>query len=65
MIIIYANKNIKEQFEKEGLSYPYKKSAKRWGIRGSTALDDVSLELAEKNILRYLSDNGFIFIKEK
>ena len=62
MIKIFLDKDIKKQFEKEGLSYPYLKSTKKWGVRGSTLLDTNSLEKAEINILNYLSKQNLIKI---
>lgn len=60
MIKIYLDKNIKTQFEKEGLSYPYLKSTKKYGVRGSTLLDTKTIEEAERNILNYLSKENII-----
>jgi predicted DNA-binding protein (UPF0251 family) len=60
---IDLNKNIKEQFEKLGLSYPYLKSSKKYGIRGSTLLDSETLEEAERKIINYLINNNIITIR--
>jgi hypothetical protein len=60
MILIKTSENIKEQFEKEGLAYPYKKSSGKYGIRGSTLLDDNTLQGAEQKILNYLETKNRI-----
>jgi hypothetical protein len=60
MEIINKNKPIKEQFEKLGISYPYLKSNKKWGIKGSSMLDEITEELCLKRYLDYLKKNNLI-----
>ena len=64
MEIIDLNKSIKEQFEKIGFAYPYLKSSKKWGIKGSTLLDAPTLEEAERKFINYLLETGLIKIKK-
>lgn len=61
---IYRNKPIKEQFEKLGLAYPYLKSSKKWGLRGSCLLDKETEEACVEDFLEYLKEKGIIELEE-
>lgn len=61
---IDLSKNIKEQFEREGLAYPFQKSNKKWGLRRSSLLDRDTEEESVKAVLDYLSERGIIILKK-
>ena len=57
---IYKNQPIKEQLEKIGFAYPTLKANKKWGIRGSSLLDEKTEEGCLKRFLNYLNENNLI-----
>lgn len=63
MKVIYKNQDIKKQFEKEGLGYPFLKSSGKWGLRKSTLLDRNTEQESLEAVLRYLEERGIIIIK--
>jgi hypothetical protein len=60
MDTINKNQPIKEQFEKLGIAYPHLKSNKKYGLRGSSLLDDDTEEGCLKKYLAYLENNNVI-----
>ena len=62
MIIINKTKNIKEQFEKEGLAYPILKTSKKWGLRGSSLLDRETEQSCLNAYIEYLEEKNIIKI---
>ena len=60
MKTININKDIKTQFDKEGLSYPHLKSNKKWGLRGSSLVDRETEQESVKELLDYLKERGII-----
>jgi len=58
--VIDLGKDIKSQFEKEGLTYPRLKSTGKWGIPRSTLLDADTEAEAVALILKYNKDHGVI-----
>ena len=60
MIEIFLSKDMKAQFEKNGLLYPKQKTTGKYGLRNSTLLDRDTLEESEKSVLDYLKSRGII-----
>lgn len=60
MIKINKDQDIKQQFEKEGLCYPKKKSSGNYGLRGSTSLDRATEKESVKATLGYLTSRNII-----
>jgi hypothetical protein len=55
--------DIKEQFRKEGLSYPSRKSNGKYGLGGSTLLDRYTEKESLDATIKYLQERNIITTK--
>ena len=65
MIKINLNKNIKEQFDKNGLGYPFLKYNKKYGLKKSSMFENKDLSLCLLAYLKYLYEKSIIDFDNK